>query len=309
MKPVVAPVVVVALAALTSMAGCHAREMWQGLSAASQAETDAPAPSASATALAPDPVVEPLKAGVHPRILLTDERLRAVAEGAKRASPSWNSLIANCQSMSAGKNDSGYQGDQWGTGSLDLAMCWRIRKDPTFGKAAVAYLMALVDDHENVGDHLGGMPAVRENDGYPIRYRGFFAAVAYDWLYDLLTVEQRKHLADRFVDFCHWYIKDGYKTDDPIANHYMGYFGACAMGGLALDGDDPRGTELRAHARKMWRNEIVPAYARLPGGDFPEGWQYARIPALALGLYVDSKGGRAATPGHCSRSSRGSGRP
>ncbi len=275
------------LASLAMMSACHGHELWPGPTpeAASPAAAAPPMPPAE-----PDPAPVALGSGGHPRLLLTTDRLRAAVDGAKRGGASWNSLITNCRAMAAGKNDSGYQGDQWAAGALDLAMCWRVRHDDAFARAAVAYLMALVDDHENVGDHLGGLSAVKENDGYPIRYRGFFAAIAYDWLFDVLTVDQRKHLADRFVDFCHWYRKDGYKTDDPISNHYMGYFGACAMSGLALEGDDPRGVELRQIARVMWKTEILPAYAKLPGGDFPEGWQYARTPVAALAFYVDAEG-------------------
>ena len=271
-----------------ALLACHGHDIWPGLAPeAAPPASSAPGPAAPAT---PDPVATPLPSGGHPRLLLNDERLRAATAAANHASPSWNALVRNCREMASGKADSGYEGEQWSEAALDLAMCFRIRHDPSYGHAAVTYLMALVDDHENVGDHQGGLPAVKENDGYPIRHRGFFAALAYDWVYDLLSADQRKHVADRFVDFCHWYRKGGYKTDDPISNHYMGYFGACAMGGLALEGDDPRGVELRQIARVMWKTQIVPAYAKLPGGDFPEGWQYARIPLAALSSYVDAEG-------------------
>ena len=71
----------------------------------------------------------------------------------------------------------------------------------------------------------------------------------------------------------------------------MGYFGAAAMCGIAADGDDARGTEMRRHARDVWNRIIVPGYrARLEGGDYPEGWQYARLVGAVLGMYVDAEG-------------------
>jgi hypothetical protein len=286
---------VASLSLASLVLSCHRRE-WPGPTQEAQAPSAAPiaAPPPADDAL---PVVA-IPPGGHPRIVLTTERLQGAARAALAGSGAWKRLQHDCVEYGDGKGESGYQGETWGIAALDLALCARVKHDDAAAKAAVAYLMALVDDDEKVGDKKGGLPAVKTNDGYPIRYRGFFAAMAYDWLFDRLTPEQRKHLADRFVDFCHWYRKEGYKTDDPIANHYMGYFGACAMGGLALEGDDPRGEELRQIARVMWSTQIVPAYRRLPGGDFPEGWQYARMPVAALAFYVDgegraSKGGKA----------------
>jgi hypothetical protein len=71
----------------------------------------------------------------------------------------------------------------------------------------------------------------------------------------------------------------------------MGYFGAAAMGGLATEGDDPKGAEMHKLAREIWNKVIVPGYrTRLAGGDYPEGWQYARLIGSVLGLWVDAEG-------------------
>jgi hypothetical protein len=274
-----------ALAATAGGVACK-RDVWPGPTP----EAASPQAQAPQAAEPVDLATAPIPAGGHPRILLTDGRLKMLADGAKRGTPSWNALVSACREASGEKIESGYQGEDWSAASLNLALCWRVRHDTTYARAAVTYLMALVDDHEKVGDGEGGVAAVKLDDGYPMRHRGFFASIAYDWLYDALTPEQRKHVADRFVEFVHWYAKDGYKTNDPISNYFLSYFGACAMGGIALEGDDPRGAELRQLALRMWKTQIVPGYAKLPGGDFPEGWQYARVPVESLAFFVESEG-------------------
>jgi len=276
---------VLAMLAILGGVACK-RDVWPGPT------PEAASPQAQGP-LAAEPVdlaAAPIPAGGHPRLLLTDGRLRMLADGAKRATPPWNALVSACREASGEKIESGYQGEDWAAASLNLALCWRVRHDATYSRPAVTYLMALVDDHEKVGDGEGGVAAVKLDDGYPMRNRGFFASIAYDWLYDALAPEQRKHVADRFVEFVHWYEKDGYKTNDPISNYFLSYFGACAMGGIALEGDDPRGAELRQLALRMWKTQIVPGYAKLPGGDFPEGWQYARVPVESLAFFVETEG-------------------
>jgi hypothetical protein len=269
---------------LASLIACS-RERWPGPKA--EGSTSSPLRPMPA---APEEPLAPLGPGGHPRILLTPERVAKLEALAHTQHPSWAAVQKNCGETVSGELESGYEGEDWANAALDLALCARFAKGADYGAAATKYLLALIDDKEKVGDKHGGLPAVEANDGYSIRNRGFLAAIAFDWLFDTLPPEVRKHAADRFDAFCTWYAKDGYKHDDPIANHYMSYFGACAMGGVALEGEDPRGSAMRKRARAMWSGEIVPAYKRLGGGDFPEGWQYARIPGSAIAFYVEAEG-------------------
>ena len=189
------------------------------------------------------------------------------------------------------KISSGHMGEDWANMALDQALCGRILKRPDYTKAAVMYLMALMDDTGEVGDKKGGDKSEQRDDGYAIRNVGFLAAIAYDWLYDVLTPEQRKHVTGRLHTYVFWYRKDGYRPTEPWSNHFMGYFGAAGMGGVACDGDDQKGTEMRKHAREVWNKIIVPGYrSRLVGGDYPEGWQYGRLIGAVLGIYADAEG-------------------
>ncbi len=278
---------------LGAAGGACSRERWPGpapeTTSGAAPPSGAIAPPPAPGALLADVALTPLRAGVHPRILLDRDRLGVLEVLSRTANASWKAVVQNCAEAGTGRIESGYEGEDWANAALDLALCGKVLHKDDASQVAIRYLVALVDDKEAVGDGKGGLPAVEANDGYSIRNRGFLAAIAYDWLFDALSAPQRKHVADRFDAFCKWYQKDGYKNDDPIANHYMGYFGACAMGGIALDGDDPRGAEMRRKARSMWRTEIIPAYLRVSGGDFPEGWQYARIPGAAMALYAEAE--------------------
>ena len=105
-----------------------------------------------------------------------------------------------------------------------------------------------------------------------------------------MTPDLRRHAIDRIVAWTKWFSESGYNRDEPIANYYMGYFGAVAFGGIASEGDDPRAADLLKRAQRMYNAEIVPAYqAKLAGGDFPEGWQYGDMVGAILALFADAE--------------------
>ncbi len=225
----------------------------------------------------------------HPRIVLTQERLAAAVRLAKEQHPAWLDVMHECEETTSHAIQGGYEGEDWAQAALNLALAYKVTGRIDYATAAMRYLVALVDDYDDVGDARGGEKAVSGNSGYSIRNRGFLAAIAYDWLHDRLSPGVRAHVVERFVSFFEWYKNHGYRNGDAISNHYMAYFGHAAMAGLAVEGDDPRGATMRRAARQMWHAQIVPQYQALSGGDFPEGWQYARIPGAALGLYAETE--------------------
>ena len=283
---------------LGSFAACHTDKFPGG------GET----PSASTSGLTPSPSSSPLtatgplpkmpttgdfKLGAHPRILLTAERLKNLEDMAKAGAANWQIMLKNCDECVAKSCTSGYQGEDWANATLDLAICGKVLKKPAYTKASLKYMQALVDDHDSVGDKKGGDKVAQDDDGYAIRNRGFMAAIAYDWLHDEpgMTPEIKKHMIGRFYAFNTWYKKDGYRKGEPWSNHFMGWFGAASMAGVATEGDDPKGAEMRKMACDLWEKLIVPGYKRrLGGGDYPEGWQYARLIGAILGIYVEAEG-------------------
>src|ERR1700733_13608955 len=214
-----------------AMAGCH-RDRFPGMSN----ETGAAAPIPSGPQGTLPLAGGDFKLGPHPRILLTDDRINGLEGLARTNHPTWGLVQQNCDEGLQKKISSGHMGEDWANMALDQALCGRILKRPDYTKAAVMYLMALMDDTGEVGDKKGGDKSEQRDDGYAIRNVGFLAAIAYDWLYDSLTPEQRKHVTGRLHTYVFWYKKDGYRPTEPWSNHFMGYFGAAGMGGVACDG-------------------------------------------------------------------------
>jgi hypothetical protein len=281
-------------AAVLSAFGCHRGERFPDTTSETPptaAALPSSAPSASQATLPPTADV---KLGPHPRILLTPERLRGVEALARVSHPSWTTLLQSCDEGVREKVSSGHMSEYWANMALDEALCGRVLKRADYTKAAVMYLTALYDDLSEVGDKKGGDKSEERDDGYAIRNVGFLGAIAYDWLYDALDDAQRKHVCSRLRTYVTWYKKDGYRPTEPWSNHFMGYFGAAGMGGVACDGDVATmasGAEMRKHARDVWSTIIVPGYrARLVGGDYPEGWQYARLIGAVLGAYAEAEG-------------------
>lgn len=237
--------------------------------------------------------------GLHPRILLTADRLGALRGLRDAGALSWRALQQRCDEDARSPIDSGYQGWDWAEAALDLGLCHQVTRRADYARAGVSYLRAILDDGEKVGDHAGGDDVVHHDDGYGIRTRGCFGAIAYDWLHDApaMTDDLRKHAVDRFVAWTRWFGEDGYSHDQPISNYYVGYFGAVAFAGIAAQGDDPRATDLLRRAQHMFDAEIVPAYTRqLAGGDFPEGWQYGDMVGAVLAFFVDAEGTAGGRP-------------
>jgi hypothetical protein len=268
--------------------GCLRREMWPGVKGGG-------APSqalASPTRGEADQSSRSHSLRSHPRILLNADRLSALGRLRATGAPAWRRLEEQCVADSRETIDSGYEAWDWANATLDLAICYSVARRPDYAAAALRYFRAMLDDRARVGDHAGGDEVVHHDDGYPIRTRGCFGAIAYDWLHDVpgMTPELRSHAVDRLTAWTKWFSEDGYNRDQPIANYYVGWFGAVAFAGIATDGDDARADALLRQAQRMYSAEIVPAYDhKLQGGDFPEGWQYGDMVGAILAIFADTE--------------------
>jgi hypothetical protein len=284
--------------AATLAGGACKKERWPGLDSQAPASGTQAGPGPTQADVPPPPLPpRDVASWKHPRILLTPERVNALMALQRANAPTWQALLQVCNDRVNGTSESGYEGEDWAYGTLALALCWHVNPGRTeYARAAGKYLVALMDDNERVGDHRGGDRIIERNDGYGIRNHGFLAAVAFDWLYPSgeITPDVKKKVIGRVANFLKWYRKDGYKRDDAISNHYMGHFGTAAAAGLAFDGEDPKGAEIRALARHMWKNEVIRDFAKLSGGDFAEGWQYARTVIASIAVYIE---GESRAPG------------
>ena len=227
----------------------------------------------------------------HPRIFVTKDGLAKLKARAKDDNPNWEHLHSACEENVSEKAEAGYEGEDWAHAATDLAMCALATDNPRYAKAAVRYAIGLLEDAEKLGDGKGGDKQVEKADGYSIRHRGVAPALVYDWLHGnpALTDAAKKKIVARLYTYGKWYRKAGYRNSDAIGNHYMGHFASIAAAGAAFAGDDPKGAALRGIARKMWKKEVLPAYYAIAGGDFPEGFQYARTIAPSMAIYVDAE--------------------
>ncbi len=227
----------------------------------------------------------------HPRIFVTKDGIAKLKTRTKDENPNWEHLRSACEEAVTEKVEAGYESEDWARAATDLAMCALVTDNARYAKAAVRYAVGLVEDAQKLGDGKGGDKQVEKADGYSIRHRGVAPALVYDWLYGnpALTDAAKKKILARVYGYGKWYRKAGYRNSDAIGNHYMGHFASIAAAGAAFAGDDPKGAELRGIARKMWKKEVLPAYHALSGGDFPEGFQYARTIAPSMAIYVDAE--------------------
>lgn len=283
-----------AIAAVLVADACMHPEVWAGPSGPPPPAEPELAPDhepASAPKPSDDSAAPGEASGTHPRILLTPDRLATLRRLRAENAPTWRKLSAQCDADTQTTIDAGYQAWDWANATLALALCYHVTHRPSYAGAAVKYFRALLDDYIHVGDGAGGDAAVHHDSGYAIRTHGGLGAVACDWLHDVpgMTTDLRKHAADRFLAWTHWFSAEGYNRDEPIANYYAGYFATVAFGGLAMQGDDPRAGALLAQARRMYSTEIGPAFrTKLAGGDFPEGWQYGDMVGAVLAIFAGS---------------------
>jgi Heparinase II/III-like protein len=264
-------------------------EKWRG-------PGDGEAPAANASASASSAASAPLPqltsiATAHPRILLTPARLANLKKLDKAGNPAMARLTKRCDEATDKTIDSGYEAWDWTNAALSCALLWRVTGNDARAKTALKYLKALLDDRMKVGDGKGGLEVVRHDSGYPIRTFGFGGAIAYDWLHGApgMTDDMKKAALDRFTAWVAWFKENGYQKDKPIANYYAGYFGTVGMAGVACEGDDPRGAELRKTAQAMWKRSVVPEMKKLQGGQWPEGWQYGGLAAAVFAIYADTE--------------------
>ncbi len=228
-----------------------------------------------------------------PRLILTPSLLAAAERRARAGTPEWKALAARCDDAlggavewpdgnnwpNGGRVGAGYQGDGYRVAVADLGVCFQVgrrvgaRHAEAWGRKGVEVLVRM---SEPAGPHA---PEPRHDSGYGVRNYGVGMALGYDWLHDLLTVDERARVfraLDRWIDS---YERDGFGRDHPQGNYFAGYYAAKALAALATDGENPRAAaEWDDWLARVHRGTVQPYYARhLAGGGWPEGWTYGPL--------------------------------
>jgi hypothetical protein len=235
----------------------------------------------------------------QPTLVLDAARLAQIRDSAKRETAAWKRLRRLCDDQSQKPIKSGYQGWDWADAVANLSLCWHATSEPRYGRAAVSYVAAFLDDRFVRGDGKGGPDVVRHDSGYGIRTFGAYSALGYDWLRTApgMTPELRKKIIARLEAWLAWYEKNGYLRDHPLANYFWGYFTTLSFAGLAVGNDSPMAEHWRNESRRLLETKILPTFqTHLRGGGWPEGWQYGSYVAVQAALVAEAYETRAGVP-------------
>jgi hypothetical protein len=134
----------------------------------------------------------------------------------------------------------------------------------------------------DLGTH--GIDAPASMDlGFPSRTSVLYLAEAFDWLYDVLTVQER---ADIITTLNLWYdaaVAMAFLWTGPFwSNYYIGHQLGFGIAGLVTQGDNARAGEITATVRGFF-NALAPAAFAVPNGSFAGG---APIEAYVYGANV-----------------------
>ena len=107
-------------------------------------------------------------------------------------------------------------------------------------------------------------------------------AVAYDWLYEQWSDEQRAGLRDKLAgnaDYLIHRIREKQRLSPYNVYLYNSPFQALIATTLALYGDDPRGELIMRYAHDYWKNRVLPVWRQIMGtnGGWHEGGEYIGI--------------------------------
>ncbi len=106
-------------------------------------------------------------------------------------------------------------------------------------------------------------------------------AVAYDWLHDRWTPEQREQLRGKLAEGCEYLVN--FIRSERLSPYnvylYNAPFQALVACSLALWGDDPRGEPVMRFTADLWLNRVLPAWRQVMGrnGGWHEGGEYVGI--------------------------------
>jgi Heparinase II/III-like protein len=226
------------------------------------------------------------------RIVLDARTLTRLGESARLRTPAFLLASARADEALASKPiSSGYQGFEWAEAVAGTALLWNATRDPRYAGAAVRYLNGLLDDRLELGDGKGGADVVSHDSGYGMRTFGAYSALAYDWLRGAPGMDDalRARVLARLDQWLTWYAKEGYLRDHPTANYYWGYLTTLTFAGLAAGGEAKVADEWSRTALGELSSRVLPAFNDdLPGGGWPEGWQYGEYTTLEIALVAQA---------------------
>ena len=234
--------------------------------------------------------LRPATAESH-RILLDAAALGRLRASARLRTPAFLHAAARADEALEKPLGSGYQGFEWAEALAGSALLWNATGEPRYASAALRYLNALLNDRLELGDGQGGAEVVRHDSGYGMRTFGAYSALGYDWLRGAPGMDDalRGRVLARLDQWLSWYAKEGYLRDRPTANYYWGYLTTLSFAGLAAAGESKLADDWSRTALSELSTRVLPAFKdELPGGGWPEGWQYGEYTTLEIALVAEA---------------------
>jgi hypothetical protein len=166
----------------------------------------------------------------------------------------------------------GYQGSDWQSMLEVLGIAYQVTGDAAYASKGVE----LVDYIASLG--VAGMLAPAAIDsGYPSRSAVYGLAIAYDWLHDRLTTQQKVAVGRALNLWYDWFRRAAFENSGPAyGNYFGGHLLGFGLAGFATETENPRGREIAAHIRDLFQTHVVPAFASggFAGGFPVEGYLY-----------------------------------
>jgi hypothetical protein len=236
----------------------------------------------------------------HPWIFLDKPTLAELRSAAKSRTPAFRRLQARCDLYLRGRVEwptgkdyppdgsigEGYQGDGYFSPALNLGLCFQAlrSRDASRARRYAAKGADLLTKMSELGAKRGVDPL--RDSGYGVRFFGSGMALAYDWLYPALAGKVRARVVRAVNAWIAAYERGGFGRDFPQGNYFAGYYAAKAYAALATEGDNPKAGRMWSDwLRRVHGRMVQPYYAKeLPGGGWPEGWNYGWIGTLNMSL-------------------------
>ncbi len=258
-----------------------------------RAEPDDPLPPryAPVTSLASAPLKLSPVQNDRRRILLDARAIARLRESARLGTQPFRTVVERTEEAMKEPARSGYQAFDWADALANATLLWHATGDERYARTALVYLRAILDDRYTIGDKKGGTDVVTHDSGYGIRTFGAYSALGYDWLRGAPGMDDalRAHVLERLEEWLSWYAEKGYLRNRPTANYYWGYLTTLAFAGLAASGESPAGDRWLEMARNELATAVLPTFREeLPGGGWPEGWQYGEYTTMEVAFVAEA---------------------
>lgn len=195
--------------------------------------------------------------GPHPRIWLTPERLNMLRLKKNNNTPDWQGFIRIADRAKTEWNS------RWYVRASNVtteALAYQVTGDATYGYRAIEYMQDIL---------IANPPNFSNRNDY--RNHGWKAAVGFDWVYNLLTPQQK---IDFYTALNKWadVHKNPVWTDSDQA---AGDMRAIGLLGIATYPDNPQAVaNLNFANNVLWKDYVLQYIDKAKGGFWPEGWTY-----------------------------------